>query len=102
MKQLRLSAILRNEQINTAVLVKVAHCRTALRPINHDATFLASHGCEVSFAIIPQPKAAPTVATRNLFPRGEKVLREKDIVRSIAIDVRHADPKNERPLHLDR
>src|SRR5262249_49109025 len=95
-------SVLRDCQIDPAILVEVTQCRAALFPVNSHSRDLSGHGGKSSSAIASEPQTSAGAERFGLWWGFEEVLSKKEVFVPVAVDVGNTQAKHRRELRLRR
>src|SRR6266849_8755045 len=90
-KQLRGRAILRHDQIQPAVLIKIPRGSSPLLAVHFDPRLLARNGNKLSSAVAAQKQSSPRIVTRNFRLIGKEILAQKNIFVPITVEIADID-----------
>jgi hypothetical protein len=93
---------LTNRQVGSPIGIKVRGGGASLLPGNLDARRRRSHRFEVSAPVSAEQQADPSIVTISFGSGVEKVLTQKNVFTSIAIEIRGDHTKCRRELRFQR
>src|SRR3954468_14010697 len=92
------SAVLRHDEIGTAVVIEVEHRSATLFSVNLDSGLFTAKWSESAIALATQEEPSSRIHPGNAGARSEKVLRQKKIFAPVQIEI--SDGESEHRSHL--
>ena len=86
--------------VHSPIAIKIADCGTALLPVNGNARFLTRNRGKSSGSVAAKQKSASCVQAVVLSTHGKKVLAQKNVFVTIAIEIGDGEGEGRRPLRL--